>query len=144
MTLIAFVFPKLRTRKTWWDKCLKSHLSEDPPTSNMVNFQKHCCNLHHTTFIIFVYNCLGKWVAKSLSYWHAKSWYCLLTHWMSMTKVLFLIETIQTWQSAVEIIITASLSSSLITAKSIKLQSWYCFLTYWLRMTSILFLIMTI
>ena len=42
MTLTAFVFPKLRTLKTWLDKCIKSTFSEDPSTSNMVNMPKHC------------------------------------------------------------------------------------------------------
>ena len=37
MTLTAFVFPKLRTLKTWLDKCLKSPVLEDLFTSNMVN-----------------------------------------------------------------------------------------------------------
>ena len=40
MTLTAFVFPKLRTLKTWLDKCLKSPASEGPSTSNMVNVKK--------------------------------------------------------------------------------------------------------
>ena len=53
MTLTAFVFPKLRTLKTWLDKCLKSPVSEDPLTSNMVNVSNYCLNLHHNTFIIF-------------------------------------------------------------------------------------------
>ena len=42
MILIDFVFPKLRPAKTWTDKCLKSPVSEDPLTSNMVNLPKHC------------------------------------------------------------------------------------------------------
>ena len=29
-------------RKTWLDKYLKSPVSEDPPTSSMVNGSKHC------------------------------------------------------------------------------------------------------
>ena len=57
MTLIDFVFSKLRTPKTWSDKFLKSRLSDDPLTSNMVNVRKHCSNLHHSIFIIFIYNC---------------------------------------------------------------------------------------
>ena len=40
MTLIDFLFPKLRPAKTWTDKCLKSPVSEDPSTSNMVNVPK--------------------------------------------------------------------------------------------------------
>ena len=42
MTLIAFVFWKLLTPKTWLDKCLKSPVSEDPSTSNMADVPKHC------------------------------------------------------------------------------------------------------
>ena len=42
MTLIDFVFPKLRTPKTWSDKCLKRPNSEDLSTSGMVNVPKHC------------------------------------------------------------------------------------------------------
>ena len=42
MTLIDFVFPKLRTPKKLLDKCLKSPISENPSTSNMVNGPQHC------------------------------------------------------------------------------------------------------
>ena len=42
MTLINFVFPKLRTAKTWSGKCLKSPVLEEPFTSNMVNMPKLC------------------------------------------------------------------------------------------------------
>ena len=41
MTLIAFVFLKVRTPKTWLDKCLKSPVSEDTSTSNMTDVPKH-------------------------------------------------------------------------------------------------------
>ena len=51
MTLIDFVFPKLRPPKTWSDKCLKSPVSEDPSTSNMVNMPNHCWNLRDSWFI---------------------------------------------------------------------------------------------
>ena len=37
MALIDFVFPKLRSLKTWLGKCLKSNVSEDTLKSNMVN-----------------------------------------------------------------------------------------------------------
>ena len=95
MTLIDFLFPKLRTPKWWSDKCLKAPVSDDPSTSNMVNVPKHCWNLHHSTFIIFIDHCQVNWVGKSLSYWHAKSWDCLLTHWLPMKSILFLIERFQ-------------------------------------------------
>ena len=42
MTPTAFVFPKLRTIKTWLDKCLKTPVLDDPLTRNMVNVPKHC------------------------------------------------------------------------------------------------------
>ena len=54
MTLMDFVFPKLRTAKTWLDKCLKSFVSEDISTSNMVNGPKNCSNYRDSTFIIFI------------------------------------------------------------------------------------------
>ena len=57
MTLIVFAFLKLRTPKTRSDKCIKSPVSEDPTTSNMVNVPNHCGNLHHSIFIIFIDHC---------------------------------------------------------------------------------------
>ena len=42
MTLIANVFPKFRTPKNVVKKCLKSPVSEDPSTSNMVRGTKQC------------------------------------------------------------------------------------------------------
>ena len=69
MTITAFVFSKLRTLKTWLDKCLKSPVSEDPSTSNMVNVRKHYWNLHHSTFIIFLRHWPGNFVRKTLSYY---------------------------------------------------------------------------
>ena len=42
MTLIAFVFWKLSTPKTWLAKCLKSPVSVDPLKSNMADLPKHC------------------------------------------------------------------------------------------------------
>ena len=94
MILTAFVFPKLRTLKTWLHKCLKSPASEDASTSNMVNVPKHGSHLHHMVFIIFIDHCQVNRVRKSLYYWHAKSWDCLLTHWLPMKSILFFIETI--------------------------------------------------
>ena len=48
MTLIADVF--LNLRNTLLDKCLKSPLSEDPITTNMVNGPKHCSMLNEGDF----------------------------------------------------------------------------------------------
>ena len=98
MTLTGFVFPKLQTLKTWWDKCLKNPVSEDPSPCDRVNVPKHYWNLHHSTFIIFIGHSQGNYVSKSLSCWHAKSWDCLLTHWLPMKSILFFIGTIQEYQ----------------------------------------------
>ena len=35
-------------------KCLKSPVFEDPSKSNMVNASKHCSNLNHNTFSIYI------------------------------------------------------------------------------------------
>ena len=42
MTLIEFVFAKLRTPKMWLDEYLKSPVSEASSTISMVNGPKHC------------------------------------------------------------------------------------------------------
>ena len=47
-------FSKCRLRKTWLDKCLKSHVSEDPYTDNMENWSKQCSNLNDSTFTKFI------------------------------------------------------------------------------------------
>ena len=88
MNLISFIFPKLRTLKTWLDNCLKRLVSDDPFTRNIINVSKHCWNLHHSTFIIFLSHYQRNWVGKSLSYWYAKSWDCLLTHWLPMKNIV--------------------------------------------------------
>ena len=65
MILIDFLFPKVRTLKTWLDKCLKSLFSGDPSKRNMVNWPKHCWNLHQSLFIILIDNFQGIWVWKN-------------------------------------------------------------------------------
>ena len=40
-------------------KCLKSPVFEDPSKSNMVNGLKHCSNLNHSKFGIFIDQCEG-------------------------------------------------------------------------------------
>ena len=94
ITLIDFVFPKLRTPKAWLDKSVKRPFSEDRCTRSMVTRPKHCWNMHQSNFIIFFYLCQGNLVVKSRSYWHVKSWDCFLTHWLLMTSILFFIGTI--------------------------------------------------
>ena len=92
--LIDYVFPKLQTPKTSSYKCLKSPFWKDFLTSNMVNVLNHFWNLHHSTFIILIDHCQVNWVGKSLCFWNAKSSDCLLTHWLPMKSILFLIEKI--------------------------------------------------
>ena len=57
MTLTAFVFPKLRTLKTWLDKCLKTPVSENPLKSNMLSVPKESSNMHHSSFITLIDLC---------------------------------------------------------------------------------------
>ena len=90
MTLIDCAFPKLRTPKTWLDKCLKSPVWENPSIRKMVNRPKHSWNLHRSTFIIFIDHWQSSWVGKSLSSWHAKSSHCFLTYWLSMGSIVSL------------------------------------------------------
>ena len=56
----------------------------------MVNVQKHCWNLHNSTFILFIGHLQVTCVRKSLSYWHAKSWDCFLTQWLPIKRILLL------------------------------------------------------
>ena len=98
MTLIVFVFLKFWTPRTLLDKCVKSPLLENPSTSNTAERPENLWNLHQSTFFIFIDHCQFNWVGKSLPYWRKKSWYCLLTHWLAMESIVFLIETIQRYQ----------------------------------------------
>ena len=95
INLKAFVFPKLQTPKTWLDKCLNIPVSENTLTINMVKVPKHCWNLHHRPCFKLIDHCQVNWVGKSLSYWHENPWDCLLTHWLLMRSILFLIETMR-------------------------------------------------
>ena len=45
--------------RPWLDKYLKSPVSEDGSKSNMVNGLKHCSNLNHRTFGMFIDQCEG-------------------------------------------------------------------------------------
>ena len=94
VTLVDFVFPKLRTPKRLSDKCLKSPVSDNSSARNMVNVPKHCWNPHHSTITTFIDHHQVNWVGISLSYWPAKSWNCLLTHCQLMKSIPFLIEEI--------------------------------------------------
>ena len=149
----SFCISEMRTLKTWLDKCLKRLFSEDPSTSNMVNVPKHCWNLHHSTFIIFIDHCQGNWVGKSLSYWHAKSWDCLLTHWLPMKSILFFIGTISWYQFISNYLRNRKLFLNFLllfwNVVSIlnnlnKRMTFASLLTHWLQLKCILFLKETI
>ena len=51
-------------RKKWLDNCLKSPVSEDPSTRNMVNAPKHCLNLKERSFTKFNDHFESIWVGK--------------------------------------------------------------------------------
>ena len=57
-------FRNYRQRKTCLDKCLKTPVSEDVSTGDMVNSPKHWFNLNESAFIILSDHCEGNWVAK--------------------------------------------------------------------------------
>ena len=83
-----------RLRKTWLDKCLKSPILEKPSRSSMVKGRKHCWNLNDSIFIIFIDSSARNSGWKCLSEWYYKIYDCLLTHWLSITSILFFIEKI--------------------------------------------------
>ena len=60
-------------------------------TVNMLKGPKHCWNLHGIAFTIFSLHPERSAVAKCLSYWYLKSYLCLLTYWLQITSVLFVI-----------------------------------------------------
>ena len=58
---------------TCLNECVKSTISEDPSTWDIVNSPKHCWNLIAKTLAIFIDHCESSWVGKSLCEWYAKS-----------------------------------------------------------------------
>ena len=94
-SLIFTAFLKCRLNfQYFFNKFVKCPILEDPLIRNMVNVPKHCWNLHHSIFIIFINHYQLNWVWIRVSYWHAQPCNCLLTHWMLMKNILFLIEVI--------------------------------------------------
>ena len=65
-------FGKYGLRKKWLDKFLKTHVSEDPSTSNMVNVAKQIYNLDDSTTTIFIYHWERDSVGKTVIYCYAK------------------------------------------------------------------------
>ena len=68
--------------------------TQDPSTRTMVNGRKHCWKLNHSNFTIFIDNCKYSWGWKRFYKWYAKTYDCLLSHWLPMTSILFLTEAI--------------------------------------------------
>ena len=65
MTLIADLFPKLRTPENVVRYMSKESVSKDPLTGNIVNLSKHCCDLDNSTVTIFTDHLEGICVRKS-------------------------------------------------------------------------------
>ena len=72
MTLIGDLFRNLRTSKRSIDQYLKNPVSEKR-LGNLANGPKHCCNLDHGTFTVFIDHCEHNSVGKGLLYCYAKS-----------------------------------------------------------------------
>ena len=58
-------FLKNQLRKTCLNKCLKSHVSEDPSTYNIADGSINCCNLNDSVFTIFINHRGGNYVGKT-------------------------------------------------------------------------------
>ena len=78
----------------WLNKCPKTPFSEDHSKSNVVNGSKNFWNMNDSTFRMFNDPCEDNSIGKSFSQWYAKSWDCLLIHWLLITSILFLIDAI--------------------------------------------------
>ena len=141
MSLIDFVFSKLRTPKTSLDKCLKSLISDYMSTGNIVNKPKHFSNLHGRTFIWlidFVFpklrtlktwldKCLESLVSENISKSNMgkEPRHCFSQH--HSTFIIFMYQCQGNW-----------LWASLLYWH---VKSWDFLLKHWLPMRSILFLI---
>ena len=94
MTLIADVFLNLRTLKHVVIKMSKGLVPENRSRKNMVNVAKHYSKLNDSTFTIFIDPCELNSGWKSLFEWYRTFYERLLTHWLLITNILLLIETI--------------------------------------------------
>ena len=81
-------------RKTCLEHSLKSTISEDSLTVNMLKRPKLLQKDHESTFIIFFHHYQRTWFGKYLPQLYAKSWGCFLTHCLPMTSILLGIVTI--------------------------------------------------
>ena len=80
--------------QTRLDNCLRSAVSEDPLTSNMLNRPKNYSKLNDGTFTKFIDLCEGNSDLIGLSEWYAKFQDCLLIHLLPVITTLFLKEGI--------------------------------------------------
>ena len=94
MSITQCIFKLTDSEICCWDKCLNSPVPEHPSTSNMVNGPQHFSKLDESTFTIFLHFSEGNSGWKCLSEWYAKSEDCFLSHWLPMTSILLLTETI--------------------------------------------------
>ena len=91
MTLIAYIYRKLQTANdVVREVSKKSHLRK-PFDKRYGKQRKYCWNIHNSSYIMFIGHYESNWVGKRLSYWYAKSQDCLLTHWLLMRSILFLV-----------------------------------------------------
>ena len=81
-------------QETWLDIWLKIPVPEDRSTSNMINGPKNCSKLNDSTITRFIDTCEGDSGWKRLSGFCVESLDCFLIHWLLVTGILFLIETI--------------------------------------------------
>ena len=83
-------------QKMWLDKCLKSPISDDPLTGNMVNRPRFWFSLNASSFTIFVDHCGGNWVGKScFSDMQSLKTFCYHLGWLPTASIVFLVETTQ-------------------------------------------------
>ena len=73
-------------RKTCLEHSLKSTISEDSLTVNMLKRPKLLQKDHESTFIIFFHHYQRTWFGKYLPQLYAKSWGCFLTHCLPNDK----------------------------------------------------------
>ena len=72
-------FANYGLRKRWLVICLKSPVSKDPLTGNIVSEPKHCCHLNNSTVTTFSDHFERNGIAKSLFYSDGRPYKCLLT-----------------------------------------------------------------
>ena len=67
MTVLADVFPKLRTPKNLANQISKKSPFRAPFGKQHVRGTKHCCNLNHTTSTELIDHCEVNWVGENIS-----------------------------------------------------------------------------